>query len=302
MPLHAMPVEPGGEVPDYAPLDAAAASASGVPATPTGHAVARRPRTRAPCRAKVGRLLRGEDRRPTGEHVVRRRARRLSRAGRSAGGRWLRAGLAGRADGLPVRGPAADRGPARRDRRQEVWHRTDEGDADPAGARAADPAARRASRPRARRCGRSARSTSTTSRSRGAARSTGSRSAIRRTRATGRPIGSAGCSSRARRAGQGHRGPAHPLALVAALVDSGGAKVLFAEGPGRVRDLRRARHARAAGDVDARPGRGVGHGRPSRTAVPAGAAEAVAPAHAVAGAHVASDRAHVATLAGGRLR
>jgi hypothetical protein len=36
MPLHAMPVQAGAEVPDYAPLDAAAATASGVPAIPQG--------------------------------------------------------------------------------------------------------------------------------------------------------------------------------------------------------------------------------------------------------------------------
>lgn len=34
MPLHAMKVEPGAQVPDYAPLDAGAAAASGVPAIP----------------------------------------------------------------------------------------------------------------------------------------------------------------------------------------------------------------------------------------------------------------------------
>ena len=36
MPLHAMKVEPGAQVPEYAPLDAAAASVSGVPAAPAG--------------------------------------------------------------------------------------------------------------------------------------------------------------------------------------------------------------------------------------------------------------------------
>lgn len=36
MPLHAMKVEPGAQVPEYAPLDEAAASASGVPAAPSG--------------------------------------------------------------------------------------------------------------------------------------------------------------------------------------------------------------------------------------------------------------------------
>ena len=36
MPLHAMPVQAGADVPEYAPLDAAAAAASGVPAVPPG--------------------------------------------------------------------------------------------------------------------------------------------------------------------------------------------------------------------------------------------------------------------------
>ncbi len=36
MPLHAMKVEPGAQVPEYTPLDAAAAAASGVPAAPAG--------------------------------------------------------------------------------------------------------------------------------------------------------------------------------------------------------------------------------------------------------------------------
>jgi hypothetical protein len=36
MPLHAMPVQGGAEVPEYAPLDAAAAAASGVPEVPAG--------------------------------------------------------------------------------------------------------------------------------------------------------------------------------------------------------------------------------------------------------------------------
>ena len=53
VPLHAMAVEPGAEVPAYAPLDAAAASASGVPAAPSGTlwlATA----SGEPCRAKLG--------------------------------------------------------------------------------------------------------------------------------------------------------------------------------------------------------------------------------------------------------
>jgi hypothetical protein len=53
VPLHAMKVEPGAAVPDYASMDAATASASGVPAAPTGTlwlATA----AGAPCRATVG--------------------------------------------------------------------------------------------------------------------------------------------------------------------------------------------------------------------------------------------------------
>src|SRR5438067_8636418 len=51
--LHTMKVEPGAKVPDYAPLDATAAMASGVPAAPTGTLwlmTANAP----PCRAQVG--------------------------------------------------------------------------------------------------------------------------------------------------------------------------------------------------------------------------------------------------------
>jgi fermentation-respiration switch protein FrsA (DUF1100 family) len=36
MPLHAMKIDPAAQVPEYAPLDAAAAAASGVPAAPAG--------------------------------------------------------------------------------------------------------------------------------------------------------------------------------------------------------------------------------------------------------------------------
>jgi hypothetical protein len=53
VPLHSMKVEPGAQVPDYAPMDAAAASASGVPAAPTG-TVWLATSAGQPCKATVG--------------------------------------------------------------------------------------------------------------------------------------------------------------------------------------------------------------------------------------------------------
>jgi hypothetical protein len=52
MPLHAMKIEPGAQVPEYAPLDPAAASASGVPAAPTGN-LWLITENAAPCKATV---------------------------------------------------------------------------------------------------------------------------------------------------------------------------------------------------------------------------------------------------------
>jgi hypothetical protein len=53
VPLHAMKVEPGAVVPDYAPIDEATASASGVPAAPAG-SVWLATAAGTPCRATVG--------------------------------------------------------------------------------------------------------------------------------------------------------------------------------------------------------------------------------------------------------
>jgi hypothetical protein len=53
VPLHAMTVEPGATVADYASIDAATASASGVPAAPTG-TVWLATASGTPCRGKVG--------------------------------------------------------------------------------------------------------------------------------------------------------------------------------------------------------------------------------------------------------
>ncbi len=53
VPLHAMKVEPGASVPEYAPIDAATAGASGVPAAPT-KTVWLATASGTPCRGKVG--------------------------------------------------------------------------------------------------------------------------------------------------------------------------------------------------------------------------------------------------------
>src|SRR5438874_9878677 len=53
MPLHAMAVEPTAQVADWAPLDATAASVSGVPAPPQG-TLWLMTANAAPCQAKVG--------------------------------------------------------------------------------------------------------------------------------------------------------------------------------------------------------------------------------------------------------
>jgi len=54
LPLHAMKVEPGADVPEYQPLDPAAASISGVPAAPTGPLWLVTGGTAAPCAVKLG--------------------------------------------------------------------------------------------------------------------------------------------------------------------------------------------------------------------------------------------------------